>query len=252
MDPVRDVIGLDGCPGGWVGARWDGGSALVLERYVDLAAVFAGPRSWLQAAVDTPIGLPDVAGPRGRAPERLVRPLLGMRQSSVFSVPSRAAVVAGGSADGDDAMRYQAACRIARATSEPSRAISKQAFNIFPKILEADALLRSRPGLPLAECHPEVSFWAMNGRRPLDLPKKVKSTPSAAGLALRIALLAAQGVPVASLTPVRARTLRVGLDDLVDACACAWTARRIAQGTAEAFPDPPEIDSYGLPVAIWA
>ncbi|WP_341989224.1 DUF429 domain-containing protein [Azorhizobium sp. AG788] len=252
MDLVREVIGLDGCPGGWVGARWDGGSGLVLERYGNLTAVFAGPTAWLQAAVDMPIGLPEMAGPRGRAPERLVRPLLGMRQSSVFSVPSRAAVEAGGDADGDDATRYQAACRIARATSEPPRAISKQAFNIFPKILEADALLRSRPGLPLAECHPEVSFWAMNGRKPLALPKKVKSTPSPEGMALRIALLAAQGMPVASLTPAQARRLRVGLDDLVDACACAWTALRIARGTAEAFPDPPETDKHGLPVAIWA
>lgn len=252
MDATHTVLGLDGCPGGWVCARWDGSADLVLERYGDLASVFAGPRPWFQAAIDIPIGLPEVAGPRGRAPERLVRPLLGMRQSSVFSVPSRAAVEAGVLADGDDVARYQAACRIARATSQPPRAISKQAFYIFPKILEADALLRSRPDLPLAECHPEVSFWAMNGRRPLELPKKVKSSPYAEGLALRITLLAAQGVPVASLTPAQARTLRVGLDDLVDACACAWTAWRIAKGTAEAFPHPPEADSYGLPMAIWA
>jgi predicted RNase H-like nuclease len=43
-------------------------------------------------AVDMPIGLPDFTARGGRGPETLVRPLLGERQSSVFSIPSRAAV----------------------------------------------------------------------------------------------------------------------------------------------------------------
>ena len=50
----------------------------------------------------------------------------------------------------------------------------------------------------------------------------------------------------------RAKTLRVGADDLIDACAACWTAARIVRGEAVSFPDPPERDSYGLPVAIWA
>ncbi len=250
MDATHAVLGLDGCPGGWVCARWDSSTGLLLERHARLADVFATPS--LQAAIDMPLGLPDHAGPGGRAPEPLVRPLLGMRQSSVFSVPSRAAVEAGCDAAIPVEERYAAACRVARETSLPPRAVSKQAFHIFPKMLEADALMRSRPGLRLAECHPEVSFWVMNGRQPLALPKKVKSVPFAAGLELRIALLAAQGVPVAQLTRPDARALGAGLDDLVDACACAWTASRIAKGTALAFPDPPHADRHGVPVAIWA
>jgi predicted RNase H-like nuclease len=49
-----------------------------------------------------------------------------------------------------------------------------------------------------------------------------------------------------------ARECVAGLDDLVDACAAAWTAARIAQGKAISFPDPPERDAFGLPIAIWA
>ncbi len=45
-----------------------------------------------------------------------------------------------------------------------------------PKVLEADRLLRARADLRgrLFECHPEVSFWAMNGRREVLVPKKIK------------------------------------------------------------------------------
>lgn len=47
-------------------------------------------------------------------------------------------------------------------------------------------------------------------------------------------------------------TLRgVGDDDLLDACAAVWTARRVAAGLARAMPDPPEVFSDGVPAAIW-
>ena len=143
---------------------------------------------------------------------------------------------------------------MALARSDPPRKVSKQCFNIFPKIGEVDALLRGAPDLVprLQECHPEVAFWAMNAMTPLAEPKKVKSRPHPPGLALRIGLLSAAGVPTAALHAQTALALRAGLDDLVDACACAWTAKRIACGKALRFPDPPERDAFGLPVCITA
>ena len=76
------------------------------------ADVLAAPETPAVIAVDIPIGLPERARHGGRAAENAVRPLLGARQSSVFSVPSRAALAA---AD------YRDACRIALAT--PSRPV---------------------------------------------------------------------------------------------------------------------------------
>jgi len=38
----------------------------------------------------------------------------------------------------------------------------------------------------------------------------------------------------------------------VDALACALVARRLADGTAKPFPNPPPRDDYGLVMAIWA
>lgn len=46
-----------------------------------------------------------------------------------------------------------------------------------------------------------------------------------------------------------------GTDDVLDAAAAAWSAKRIATGTAVSLPDPPEPDINGKEncrrVAIW-
>jgi len=241
----RDVwlAGVDGCRAGWIAVFMRSGSSetrvRVFDRFADIPRADVAPAI---IAVDMPIGLPDRAGPGGRDAERAVRPLLGARQSSVFSVPSRAAL---------EAADYGSACTVALATSEPPRKISRQLFMITPKIREVDACLRADPALAkrVFEVHPEAAFWRMNGERALTEPKKVKSRPYEPGLAQRRALLAAAGVPHAPIDAIPPRG--AAADDLLDATACAVVAGRIHAGTARPFPDPPPRDSYGLPMAIW-
>ena len=63
------------------------------------------------------------------------------------------------------------ACRIAQATSEPPRKVSKQLFNIAPKIREVDevpARRRRTPPARVFEVHPELAFWRLNGGRRAD------------------------------------------------------------------------------------
>lgn len=242
-----EVVGFDGCGGGWIAAYWRGGGAVRFARLVSPGEAFPLEGPHPVAAIDIPIGLPDRAGAGGRVAEREVRPLLGGRKSSVFSVPSRAAVEASAALGPDEGGSYRHVCAVALETSDPPRALSQQAFRILPKILQVDRLLQERRDLPLWECHPEVSFWAMNGQKPLSEPKK-----AAPGFAQRRDLLKDQGMDVDQLTRAHARALGAGLDDLLDACACAWTAWRIRHGTALSFPDPPEVDGRGLPVAIRA
>lgn len=244
--------GIDGCRGGWVVARWDGADHLQLFRRSRVEVLFTEPDAPAIACVDMPIGLPETSEIGGRSAERAVRPWLGARQSSVFSVPARAAVMAGGG-PGDERQRFAAACAAALAHSSPPRKVSIQCFNLFPKIAELDELLRRRPELQerLIECHPEMSFRVMNGA-PLEVAKKVKNRPHPPGLDLRIGLLRVAGVPVDLLHAKTAAALGAGLDDLVDACACAVTAKRVFEGKALRFPDPPERDAFGLPVAITA
>lgn len=242
------LVGVDGCPGGWLACLIDPTGARPPEirlypRFADLVA--EGPAI---VAVDMPIGLPDRIGPGGRGPERLVRPLLGMRQSSVFSIPSRAAVHAGDGLDERDA--YTAACAAALATSEPPKKVSKQGFHLFSKIRELDRLLTPELATRVVESHPEVAFTVLNGGLHMALPKKVKNRPNPPGLEERRDLLAAHGLP---RTLTAARPPRgAGPDDLIDACVLALVAGRIARGEAVSFPAVPARDGRGLPIAITA
>jgi predicted RNase H-like nuclease len=242
----RDIwlAGVDGCAAGWVVAfvRADLQEAHVrlLPRFADVPAA---PEAPAIIAIDIPIGLPERAGYGGRAAENAVRPLLGARQSSVFSVPSRSAIAS------ED---YREACRIALLTSEPPRKVSKQLFMLAPKIREVDAVLRKDTTLAqrVLEVHPEVAFWRLNGDMALNEPKKVKSRPYEPGLALRRKLLIGAGLLAATVEASSPKG--AGPDDLIDALACAAIAQRIHAGVARPFPDPPEHDAFGLMMAIWA
>ena len=82
------VAGVDGCPGGWLVAFMRVAAGEVRLRIVpQFADVLAAAESAAVIAIDIPIGLPARAGRGGRAPERLVRPLLGKHQSSYFPCP---------------------------------------------------------------------------------------------------------------------------------------------------------------------
>lgn len=242
-DEATWLVGVDGCRAGWLAAFvCPRGPEVRLRIVPAFADVLRAPEAPAVIAVDMPIGLPERTGPGGRAAEGAVRPLLGARQSSVFSVPSRAAIYAGD---------YAAACAIALATSDPPRKVSKQLFNIAPKIREIDEQLRGdgNAAARVREVHPEVAFWRLNGGQALDQPKKVKSSPYSPGLALRRRLLIAAGLPdraVNAPPPAGA-----GPDDLLDALACAAVARRLHFGRAKPYPDPPPRDAFGLWMAIW-
>lgn len=254
------VVGVDGCPGGWLcvvaplidagpstGVRADPTvacdfSAATVAIFETFEALLAAHTSAHLLAVDIPIGLPDMIGPGGRGCDVAARKVLGARQSSVFAMPSRRAVMA---------TEYRAACEAALSTSEPPRKISKQAFNLFPKVREVDALMTPDLQDRVVECHPEVAFWSLNGRKAVALPKKVKSRPNPDGLAQRRAMLMAVGYAASFVE--RAPTLRktAGDDDLLDACVNAWAAWRILRGEGVRFPPAPDHDARGLRMEIW-
>jgi predicted RNase H-like nuclease len=241
-DPARAlVIGVDGCRAGWIAAFLGASGDVRVEVFARFQEVLAERAAVV--AVDMPIGLPEQTGIGGRAAENCVRPLLGARQSSVFSVPSRAAIYASD---------YGEACRLAQATSDPPRKVSKQLYMLVPKIREVDECLRTDPAIArrVFEVHPEVAFWRLNGEQPLSEPKKIKGRPYEPGLALRQEILIKAGL---SEQAARAKPPRGSApDDLLDALACALIARRVLAGAAKPFPDPPPRDEAGLTMAIWA
>jgi predicted RNase H-like nuclease len=248
------LAGVDGCKAGWI----------AVHRKLDKppsVSVFPSFQALLDAlpdatiAVDMPIGLPDFSSRGGRGPEALVRPLLGARQSSVFAIPSRAALYADTS-DFTTIEAWYAAHRLASAvameTSDPPRGVSIQAFGIFSKIREIDALLIAKPDLRgrIFESHPEVAFCRLNGGTAMALPKKIKGSVNPAGMEERKALLCRRGYDRRFLDQAPPRG--AASDDFLDAAAMMLIAGRIASGEARPSPDPPLTDRFGIPVAIWA
>jgi predicted RNase H-like nuclease len=171
------------------------------------------------AAIDIPIGLPD-RGPRRcdiEAPRRL-----GPRRNSVFPAPVRAVL---GCTTWHEAN--------ARAREVDGRGLSHQVFNLLHKIGEVDSLVTPARQLHVVEAHPELGFAAMSGA-PLTHAKRTLS-----GRSQRIALLG---------TPVRAMP-GAALDDVIDAHALLWTARRVGCGAEDRLGGA-ERDGRGLRMEI--
>jgi predicted RNase H-like nuclease len=91
--------------------------------------------------------------------------------------------------------------------------------------------------------HPELSFCTLAGR-PLPVAKDTWN-----GAALRRRLLHRAGL---DLPDDLGEAGRAQVDDLLDAAVVAWTCRRLLQGQAVSWPDPPEPGPGGRPIAIWA
>jgi len=225
------VLGVDACRRGWIavavagavaGAYFAEGIQALMEQ-----AQADGPLAVV--AVDMPIGLPD----RGfRQADVLARAEIGPLWASVFMTPVREALLA---AD------HETASAINRRLT--GHGVGIQAFGLKPKLLEVEQWARTAASR-VVEIHPEVCFARLAGT-PLTVRKS-----SWAGAERRRALLADAGIRLAGdLGPAGASA---GVDDVLDAGAAAWAARRVLLGHARPIPDPPETFSDGWPCAIWA
>lgn len=221
-DEHRPVAGLDGCRAGWVlatvtctptGVRTPRVEIRVIDGLEPVADELASGRL-AAAGIDIPIGLPP-GGPR--ACDVAARRMLGPRRSAIFPAPARDVLAAEG---------YEDACARSRAAS--GKAISKQLFNILPKIREVDHLLARGPRNPrlqarLFEMCPELSFAVLTGE-PMRHAKRTDE-----GRDERLAALRPVFGDVAEL--VARPPAGAARDDVLDALVGAWTARRFASGT---------------------
>lgn len=222
------VMGVDACRKGWVGIADDlrayfGTTIRDLVDAADLDGALA------VVGVDIPIGLPSTGS---RQADVLARRVVGRRASSVFATPVREALMATTHAEAS-ALNVQAT----------GKGLSQQAFALARKILEVDAWVPSAR-CAVIEVHPEVSFAMMAGR-PLTHPKSTW-----AGGEERRRLLASAGINLAG--DIGPAGEFAAVDDVLDAGAAGWTAKRYAEGRAVAYPDPPEAFGDGPLAAIWA
>ena len=235
--PLQPTAGIDGCTGGWLVVH---DTARGLDAYIapNIAMALAALLPQTLAGIDIPVGIPE-QGLRQCDVE--ARQLLGERASSVFPAPLRGVL---------NVTDYVEANRIQR---EAGRGLSRQTFAILPKIREVDTWIRRNSGLgpTLHEVHPELSFAIWNGDRPMAQPKK-----SPGGKVHRWKLIDAVFPGArARLTQVlraTAGSAAFGEDDLCDAIAALWSARRIVRGAHITVPRPLQRDVYGLPMQIKA
>jgi predicted RNase H-like nuclease len=184
------------------------------------------------AAVDIPIGLA-AAGPR--ACDREARLLLGPRRSSVFPAPVRPVL---------RATSYAEACAISR--EHCGKGVSKQLYNILGKIREVDGVITPNRQRQLFEACPELSFAVMSGGTPMLHNKR-----TAEGRAERVAALVSALGDVAPLVDfVDAPPKGAARDDVFDAYALAWTARRAVTGSSIRLGG--EMDETGLRMEVIA
>ena len=258
---VQRVAGVDGAAGGWVMAVTGAtdGSSVEFSLFEAFADLWTEARRLGLAAVgiDMPIGLP--SGARRQA-DIDARQLLGRRRSSLFWSPPVAAL---------DAADYDQANRASR--DHLGMGLAKQAYNLLPKIREVRSALQpsdfDSDATPMAaEVHPELCFAVMAGSAgqadvhlrdgesmpsaaPLQHPKRLQ-----AGIAERLTLLARcfEGILASALTPLVGPP-HAALDDVLDAAAAAWTARRVAAGRAAHLGTGNAVidgDSTGYPLTI--
>ena len=219
------VLGVDGWRGRWVGALLEGRSVRLLD-LADIPAVLAVPDVEV-VGIDMPIGLSDDGV---RACDVEARRRLGRAGSSVFPTPVRAVLAT------DD---YAEARALSRAATYPPRAPSAQSFQLVKAIRSLDDALGDPPADHVVEVHPELAFRALD-------PELRDAKVTARGMARRLAALrTVMDVDAALL----AAPPRVPAVDALDACAAAWSARRIADGTTECVGDG-ATDARGRPMRI--
>ena len=223
MTTAATVAGIDGWKGAWVAVvlRGEGVAHVVTRRWLrDVLELLTDAGV---VGVDVPIGLPE-AGARRRADEE-ARKFIGARRSSVFFSPP------------SDILRDAAAMRPA--------GVSAQSFALRDAIREAHAIAAEDPRV--VEVHPEVSFAAMALENPAAVEgRSLARKRSWNGMQQRRRLLADAGIEIA---PFLGDAGEAAVDDVLDAAAVAWSARRIAGGHGATLPADPPL-AAGRAVAI--
>ncbi len=233
-------IGVDGCKGGWLAADLTERHSGEFRIFPTMEFLWKSCSKTYLILVDIPIGLRE-EGPTERSCDTAARQVLGPRKSSVFPAPRRKLLES-------RYQSYQEANARHRQLAD-GKGISRQSYALLPKIREVDRLLRREASARqiIREVHPEVCFWALAGRRPMQVNKK-----DPAGFAERRKVLEVVYPPAGKIIDEGLYWLQgkgAAPDDLLDALAAAVTAL-LGGNNLKTLPDKPERDVHGLPMEM--
>lgn len=238
-------VGVDGCRAGWFAVYLEGENKSDCSWKVEIFPEFSFLVDFLKnnygqaeplILIDIPIGLKTGSGER--LSDLGARSLLKARKSSIFPVPCREAIYA---------KTYKEACDVNERLT--GKRISKQAWNIVPKIRDVDRFLVENKNLreKVREVGPEICFQTFEGF-PMKYPKKKVEGFLERKEALGNVCTFTDEVVESALSNYRRKDL--AKDDILDALAAALTAK---MGSIYGFtyvPDEPETDSKGLKIQM--
>ncbi len=207
---MRKFLGVDGYKGGWLAVILSSSSSEV-KLYKDVGSLWSENRDASLVLIDIPICLTN----KGiRQCDILARKMLAKnRKPSIFNPPAKKAYYAGS---------YREACAINKEVT--GKKISKQTWNLIPKIKEVNKLISKHPEAVkiLKESHPEVCFMALSTKgikyskkNILGIKERLKVLESLDGRALGIFAYANDKFSKKAILA----------DDIVDSMVLAFTAK---------------------------
>ena len=224
---MSSVIGIDGCKAGWIIAKTLENESISFQIIKNLNDVYLEGINVSHIGIDIPLQLSHTGK---RFAEIEARSLLKNRACTIFTPPTLNAL---------RAKNYMDACEVN--FNECGKRISKQSWNLFPKIKEAQEFLdnKSINKLRVFEVHPELSFMAMNDMSLVQASKKTDI-----GREIRIKLIQ-KFFPKFSFESVRNEYKKNQAldDDILDSVSVLWSTQRIVDNIANFVPkDPKRID----------
>ena len=230
-------IGVDACKAGWFAVMLTEEGNWKVNIFPNISNLWNQSKDARLILIDIPIGLREDDFNK-RICDIEARKLLKSRRSSVFPAPCRDAIYAD---------TYEKASEVN--AQKTGRRLSKQVWEIIPKIKQVDQLLSVNMAARshIWEIHPEICFWALNGSQPMKFPKKKRD-----GYLERREILFSVYPHTKALVDDALRKYKrceVASDDILDALVAAVTAFKGRQGLSS-IPQTPEIDSKGLPMEM--
>jgi predicted RNase H-like nuclease len=216
------IAGVDGCKDKWIAVVEMADGRTEIRKPCTFQQL-RDDRELDLVVIDVPIGLVDQGA---RQADALARRFLDRRGCCVFPAPIRPVLAC---------RTWEDACR--KRFEVENKKMSKQQFGILSKVAEVDHALRQGNIDRFYEGHPEISFAWMNNKLPISKGKKTSE-----GKKRRTELVSIHF----SDAGARMDDYQHHREDVLDAYALLWTARRIRGGGEETFPGKPDRDKFGL------
>jgi len=217
------IIGIDGCKSGWfsVWENQDGNIKSSIFTNLNELKNFFKNESRLILGIDMPVVLSEVIP---RQADQLARKLLSKKASSVFTAPTPEML---------NQPNYEKASLVSKRLF--GKSMSLQSWYLFPKIKDVQTMIHHED-MQIYEIHPELSFRAMNNEQVILESKKTQE-----GFALRNALLSMHFKNFI-FEDIRNQHARKDVmdNDILDALAVLWSAKRIQSNQASYLPQAPE------------